>query len=622
MACCLRAQSTTRVSVDSAGIQANGDSDQPSISTDGRYVAFVSYATNLVPGDTNGSTDVFVNDRQSGQTIRVNVDSTGAESNAFGYWPSISADGRFVAFYSPSTNLVPGDTNGSGDIFLHDTLTGQTTRVSVDSAGNQAAGSSEQPHISGNGQFVAFWSTAADLTPGDTNGSFDVFVHDCVSGQTERVSVDSNGIEGNGSSYSVSISSDGRYVAFMSNANNLAQGDTNNANDVFVHDRTTGSTTRVSLSSSGTEGNNGSVYPSISAGGRFVVFESLATNLVPGDTNNAWVVFFHDRLSGQTTRVNVDSAGNEANGYGSQASASISADGRFVAFLSDAANLVPGGNAFENVYVHDRQTGSTTMASVDSAGVHANNYSTQPSIAANGRVITFGSRADNLVQGDTNGASDVFACSWFPTCYADADADGFGNSQDTISAPPGCAPGYVDNSLDCDDSNAAVYPGAPELCDGLDNDCDGVIDNAFTSTYCTAGTTVHGCVPWIAGEGAPSSIAANGFDIVVHTVEGARMGLIFYGFYPAATPWAPNSPSYRCVSNPTQRLPTQNSGGTLGACDGELRTDFNAWIQAHPGALGYPFIAGQVFYAQGWFRDSGAPKGTNLSNGLRFTLCQ
>jgi len=142
------------------------------------------------------------------------------------------------------------------------------------------------------------------------------------------------------------------------------------------------------------------------------------------------------------------------------------------------------------------------------------------------------------------------------------------------------------------------------------------------ANYCTAGTTVHGCVPSISGVGAPSSQASNGFDLVVSNVEGQRYGLIYYGFYPVAVPWSPASTSYRCVSFPQQRTPVVDSGGVAGQCNGELRLDFNAWRAGNPGGLGNPFVAGQVFYAQGWFRDPGAPKQTNLSDGLRFVLCQ
>jgi formylglycine-generating enzyme required for sulfatase activity len=140
------------------------------------------------------------------------------------------------------------------------------------------------------------------------------------------------------------------------------------------------------------------------------------------------------------------------------------------------------------------------------------------------------------------------------------------------------------------------------------------------STYCTAGTTVHGCVPSISGVGLPSAVDASGFDIVVNNAPGQRSGTIFYGFYQLVTPWAPGSFSYKCIANPTGRTGDRQSGGTAGLCNGEFRLDFNAWRAANPGALGSPFVAGQVFYAQGWFRDPGAPKQTNLSDGLRFAL--
>jgi hypothetical protein len=402
-----RAGETTRVSVDSAGEQGNSESYNPSISADGRFVAFWSYASNLVPGDTNVRDDVFVHDRATGQTSRVSVDSAGVQGNSGSEASSISADGRFVAFKSLASNLVPGDTNGWPDVFVHDRLTGQTSRVSVDSAGVQGNFDSYEPSISADGRFVAFYSIASNLVPGDTNGNWDVFVHDRATGQTTRVSVDSAGVQGNSSSYYPSISADGRFVPFFSHASNLVPGDTNASPDVFVHDRSTGTTTRVSVDSAGVQGNSSSYYPSISADGRFVAFFSHAGNLVPGDTNASPDVFVHDRATGTTTRVSVDSAGVQGNAYSYDSS--ISADGRFVAFYSSAWNLVPGDtNGAYDVFVHDRASGQTNRASVDSACVQGNHESLSPSISADGRFVAFYSSAWNLVPGDTNFRHDVF----------------------------------------------------------------------------------------------------------------------------------------------------------------------------------------------------------------------
>jgi hypothetical protein len=235
------AQVTQRVSVDSSCAQANNVSGiyRVSVSAHGRYVAFASQATNLVPGDTNGFGDVFVRDRLSGTTERVSLDSGGAQGNSASYDPSISADGRFVAFVSDAINLVPGDTNGKPDIFVRDRQSGRTERISVNSAGAQGDDQSAIPSISADGRFVAFASQATNLVPGDTNGLMDVFVHDRLSGLTERVSVDSFGAQGNGISalFGLSISADGRFVAFESYASNLVHGDTNGYEDVFVHDR-------------------------------------------------------------------------------------------------------------------------------------------------------------------------------------------------------------------------------------------------------------------------------------------------------------------------------------------------------------------------------------------------
>jgi Tol biopolymer transport system component len=329
------------VSVASGGSHGDDDSNFPSINADGRYVAFRSDAKYLVAGDTNGVQDIFIHDTQTVTTTRVSVHSSGAQGNGSCNLSSINADGRYVAFDSAATNLVADDTNSRDDIFIHDTQTDTTTRVSVVSGGTQSeGGNSNYPSISGDGRYVAFESFADNLVADDTNGWADIFRHDTQTDTTTRVSVVSGGDQGGNISFYPSISADGRYVAFVSRATNLVAGDTNDKDDVFIHDMQTGTTTRVSVDSNGTQGDgqSGGFNPSISADGRYVAFESAATNLVPGDTNGAEDVFIHDTQTGTTTRVSVDSEG--AQGDGDSCELSISADGRYVAFESLASNLV------------------------------------------------------------------------------------------------------------------------------------------------------------------------------------------------------------------------------------------------------------------------------------------
>src|SRR5947208_191132 len=257
----------------------------------GRFGPSYSSAADPVGGDTNGGRDVFVRERKTGKSTRVGVDSHGAQGNGDSEGPSISADGRFVAFYSLASNLVAGDTNGVRDVFVRDRKAGKTTRVSVNSHGAQTKRDSIVRSISADGRFVTFDSTASNLVGGDTNGVGDVFVRDRKTGKTTRVSVDSHGVQANGESFAASISADGRFVAFLSSASNLVAGDGNAAGDGFVRDRKAGRTKRVSVASHGTQGNDTSFPPSISADGRFVAFTSLANNLVAGDTNGASDVF-------------------------------------------------------------------------------------------------------------------------------------------------------------------------------------------------------------------------------------------------------------------------------------------------------------------------------------------
>src|SRR5688572_15155819 len=225
-------------------------------------------------------------------------------------------------------------------------------------------------------------------------------------GVTEWVSVSSDGTGGNNQSDMPAISGDGRFVAFVSLANNLVPDDTNGFADTFVHNRLTGVTERVSVSSRQRQGNGHSgligvaAYPAISGDGRYVAFVSEADNLVSGDRNGNADVFVRDRLLGTTERVSVNSAGEEAD-LGGEGPA-ISADGRFVAFQSQAQNLVPGGNPFlfvDQIYVHDRQTGTTEIISVNDAGQPGNSLNVQADISADGRFVVFSSFADNLVPG-------------------------------------------------------------------------------------------------------------------------------------------------------------------------------------------------------------------------------
>jgi Tol biopolymer transport system component len=403
-----------RLSVGAEGQEGDFNSQRPSLSTDGRYVAFASAARNLVPGDTNAFDDIFVKDRETGSIERISLTAEGQEAD-YGCWTwsggawsqSISADGRYVAFSSWATNLVPGDTNNKDDVFVKDRQTGAIERVSVAAGDQQGNSDSSSPSISGDGRYVAFHSYADNLVPGDLNDTWDVFVKDRQTGALERVSVDAAGEEAWGESWTPSISADGRFVAFRSGARYLVPQDTNRKDDVFVKDRQTGAIERVSVDAAGQEANGSSEGASLSADGRYVAFSSWASNLVPGDTNNKDDAFVKDRLTGTIERVSMGPDGQECDG--SSRGASLSADGRYVVFSSQATNLVPRDtNNKHDVFVKDRQTGALGRLSVDAAGHEGNEWSASAAISADGRYVAFTSAASNLVPGDNNQAWDVF----------------------------------------------------------------------------------------------------------------------------------------------------------------------------------------------------------------------
>lgn len=447
-----------RASVAHDGSAVDGGSIDSAISTDGRYVAFASSASNLVSGDTNAHLDVFVRDTCLGAppgcvpvTQRVSVASDGTEGNGdSGYTTAntefgvaISGTGRFVAFVSAATNLIPGDTNGVDDIFVRDTCLGaptgctpMTTLASVGLGGLPANGMSASPAISRSGRFIAFGSIASNLVAGDTNATFDVFVRDTCTGapagcvpSTTRVSVDNSGIQGNADSGSPAFSGDERYLAFASNASNLVAGDTNGVPDIFLRDTCFGaggcapSTVRVSLSQTGGESNFRAAIPKVSLHGRYVAFVSESWNLVPGKTNSLAALYIRDTCLGAppgcmptTIWASPTSAGTQPSADGVWKSA-LSDDGRYAAFESSDPAFVPSDpNPTFNVLVRDTCNGApagcapaTTRLSAAFDGTPPDNQSVDPALSADGRLMSFTSYARNLLPGGgAPGLGDIY----------------------------------------------------------------------------------------------------------------------------------------------------------------------------------------------------------------------
>ena len=389
---------TTRVSVSSSSQQGDGPSWTAGISANGRFVAFTSHATNLVPGDTNDRQDAFVYDRRTGQTERVSVSTSGAQAKA-GQNPDggsaalgLSGNGRYVLFRSDASNLARGGTKGKMDAFIRDRATGRTRRIPPSGLGVYAG------VLSANGRYAV-------LQAGEN-----VFRYDLRLRHPVNLTAGANSWSGE-----PSVSAGGRYVAFTSNASNLVRGDTNELPDVFVRDMRTGKTTRVSVTSSGKQGvgkrySNGSNAPTMSSDGRRVVFHSDMTNLVPHDTNGVFDIFVHDRATGKTQRVSVSSTGRQSNAE-SGSGASFSADGRYVAFSSLATNLVMNDrNDITDVFIRDLRTNRTRLVSLGmhGQGDDASWVGLGSAFTHDGRYLLFASWAANLVPDDTNGVADVF----------------------------------------------------------------------------------------------------------------------------------------------------------------------------------------------------------------------
>lgn len=389
----------TRASVGLAGAQPDENSGEPAISGDGRYVAFSSAATNLVAGDTNLHVDVFVFDRTTGAITRASADPAGPQANGSSVRPSLSGDGRWLAFVSGATNLHASDTNFRNDVFLLDRNANALRQVRE----------GEEVSVASAGTHLAFSSNAAIL-PGDTNNASDIFVYEIATLATSRVSFGAGFTQANGHSTGPSISADARFVAFESDASNLAAPDTDRTIDVFVRDRQLDTTTLVSTSFGGGAASGSSYFPRISNDATLVAFESSGTDLVPNDTNGQTDVFVRALQAGQTTRVSLAAAPLPARVNGAMNQSSVSHDGRFVAYESSATNLSePGGFPTAKIFVTDRATRVTKRVDVASNGTPAVTIgSYRPSISADGRYVVFETDATNLAPGDTSPDVDVF----------------------------------------------------------------------------------------------------------------------------------------------------------------------------------------------------------------------
>jgi Tol biopolymer transport system component len=574
-------QSTTRISVSSSGVQGDGWSDGSSMSADGRSIVYSSYADNLVPGDTNGTADVFLYDTVTAQTTILSHKADGTQAGADCYGPVISRDGHTVAFISEGS-LVPPDTNAQADVFVRNLLTGEIVRASVDSNGGQSNGYSTYCSLSADGRYVCFSNSATNLAPGATSAGNKIFVHDMQTGRTTVASTDSSGVAGVGQCLNSSITADGRYVVFESWATNLVPGDANGTADVFLHDMLTGSTTLISAGPGGVQGNGASLHPVITPDGRFVAFWSWASNFIVGDTNGFADVYVLDRATSLLRRASVSTGGAEADvdvaSYFATSSdvPAISEDGRFVAFDSYATTLVAGDtNGKLDVFVHDMASGETMRVDVSTSGEQTNDHSGAMSISADGRYVSFGSYATNLVSGDANLKPDVF----LRDRLGEAASVVFCTADGVLGICPCANSGSMWRGCD----NSSATGGAQLLASGTSSPDTRVLD--------------------VTGE-RPSA-----FSIFLQGNAQSMPGVAF-------------GDGLRCISGSLKRLYAKTA--TAGAVSAPGASDNPITVQS--ALLGDPIAPGSTRYYQTYYRDPSltfcpAPQGNtwNISSAASIT---
>ena len=382
-----------------------------SISASGRYVVINSRATNMVPGVTDHKAHMYVRDLETGKITLVDVSDSGAVGNGDSFGGTISADGRYVAYTSAATNLVPHDTTKYFDVFVRDLVAKKTYRISTAWNGQNGNSLSFRAEISGNGQYVAFTSLATNLLPGLTNHGSIVYVYDMATKKLAIASVNSSGAQANSDAQAPTISDNGRYVGYSSRGTNLSPDATDGRWNVYVRDMARHVTILVSAGVSNVYSSaelpitaQGSLGSTLSPDGHSIAFGAW----VQQPTGPLLGLFIHDMVTGKTQRVDVSTSGTPANGL-TFFLCSISSGGRYVAFASQATNLVSGKtNGTWNIYIRDLKSGSTRLISAGVGGAVSNGESAYPAISADGSTVVFISAASNLVPGDAGGQMNVF----------------------------------------------------------------------------------------------------------------------------------------------------------------------------------------------------------------------
>jgi Tol biopolymer transport system component len=403
---------TKLASQNNEGFQANQESLRHEISASGRFVVYDSDAGNLVAEDLNGRTDIFIRDFKAGTTKLVNSALGGGVGNGGSARPTVSGNGRFIAFLSTSTDLIAGGTNGLAHVFVRDRKKGKTELISKSSVGTQANGGSLDAVISADGRWVAFESGADNLVVKDTKGKRQIYLFDRDTDKLILVSRNNAGTAGNGQSEEPAISANGRYIVYQSSATNLKSKDNKSRLQIFLFDKRKKRTEFISRNKMGKAGNDHSVNPAISGDGARVVYASAATNLGK-DTNGRADAYMRDRKARKTSRVSLNWKGKQLNGgnAGANSEPDISASGRWVAFKSSAKNATKGSThsgVYYHIYARDLVSG--TIKRISRRAKPANDESDEPELSRDGTFVSFRSDATNLIKGgDANGdKEDIF----------------------------------------------------------------------------------------------------------------------------------------------------------------------------------------------------------------------